>query len=83
MTDINIRLLLHNLWRIWRKSGFEKDRPRSFVFLVGSNPVQEVILGQWGVQVLGSEIAEPEKALIAFLEALKAKVAALHRCRET
>jgi len=29
MSDLNIRLLLHKLARIWRDSGYEKDRPSS------------------------------------------------------
>jgi hypothetical protein len=31
--DMNIRLLLHNLWRTWKASGYEKDRPKSFAFM--------------------------------------------------
>src|SRR3954463_1180654 len=33
MTDLNIRLLLHNLWHDWRVSGYEKHRPKSYVFM--------------------------------------------------
>jgi len=33
MNDMNIRLLLHNLWRTWKASGYERDRPKSFVFM--------------------------------------------------
>jgi hypothetical protein len=73
MTDINIRLLLHNLRRTWQESGFEADRPKSFVFLAGGSRIQEVILRQWGVQLIGSEIADPEEALVGFLESLRAK----------
>jgi SIR2-like domain len=39
MTDMNIRLLLHNIWRTWRRSGYQEDRPRSFVFMARSDPL--------------------------------------------
>src|SRR3954463_15916107 len=37
MTDLNIRLLLHKLWRTWQVSGYERDRPKSFVFMARGN----------------------------------------------
>src|SRR5690606_22335472 len=33
LSDLNIRLLLHRLWQTWHRSGYEKDRPRSYVFM--------------------------------------------------
>jgi hypothetical protein len=71
MTDMNIRLLLHNLWRTWRSSGYEKDRPKSFVFMPHANPMQEAILGEWGIHVLAGEDNDPERALTSFLGALR------------
>ena len=44
MNDMNIRLLLHNLWRTWKASGHEKDRPKSFAFMPCGNPMQQAIL---------------------------------------
>jgi hypothetical protein len=70
MTDMNIRVLLHNLWRTWRTSGYEKDRPTSFVFMTHRNQLQEAILGEWGLRVLSDERDDPERALTKFLEAL-------------
>jgi hypothetical protein len=74
MTDMNIRLLLHNLRRTWQSSGHEKDRPKSFVFMARRNPVQEAILGEWGIAVLSGETDDPEQALTKFLQTLKAEV---------
>jgi hypothetical protein len=74
MTDLNIRLLLHNLWRTWQQSGYAKDRPRSFVFMAKRNPLQEAILGQWGITALNGETDDPEQALTRFLAALKTAV---------
>jgi len=74
MTDMNIRLLLHNLWRTWQMSGYAKDRPKSFVFMARPDPVQQAILGEWGITALSGESDDPEQALTRFLEILKARV---------
>lgn len=71
MSDLNIRLLLHRLWKTWRASGREKDRPRSFLFAHRPNPVQAAVLEQWGITVLGEQSEDPEEALLAFLTRLK------------
>jgi hypothetical protein len=71
MSDMNIRLLLHRLWQTWRRSGYEKDRPKSFVFMPDPNPVQEAVLGRWGITVLSEQANDPEEALYTFLSKLK------------
>jgi hypothetical protein len=70
MTDINIRLLLHNLSRTREKSGYSNERPLSFAFLGSPNQVQQAILAQWGVTALWGE-GDPETDLINFLENLR------------
>jgi len=73
MSDMNIRLLLHRLWQTWHRSGLEKDRPPSFVFMPCLDPVQEAVLGRWGITVLSREdVADPQAALVAFLKDLVA-----------
>jgi hypothetical protein len=47
LSDLNIRFLLHRLWKTWRMSGFERDRPQPFVFMIQRNPIEEAVLGQW------------------------------------
>jgi hypothetical protein len=76
LSDLNIRLLLHRLWRTWRRSGQEKDRPASFIFMAHADPVQQAVLSQWGLTVLSGESDNPQAALQGFLEDLKARVAA-------
>jgi hypothetical protein len=71
MTDINIRLLLHNLSCTWARSGYGNDRPSSFAFLGRPNPIQEAILAQWGVTALWGATEDPEGNLIDFLESLQ------------
>ena len=74
MSDMNIRLLLHRLWRTWRNSGREKDRPPSFVFAGVPDPVRDAVLEQWGISVLRNEEQSPEQGLLGFLEQLAADV---------
>ncbi len=68
LTDLNIRLLLHRLWKTWCASGYEKDRPRSYVFMMRANPIDEAVLAQWGIEVITEEGVEPERRLESFLE---------------
>ena len=76
MSDLNIRLLLHKLWRTWAHSGRIKDRPPSFVFAARPDPVRDAVLGQWGITVLsGGKERDPERALVAFLDRLAGDVA--------
>lgn len=70
MSDLNIRLLLHRLWRTWRYSGREKDRPPSFVFAAQRDRVRDAVLEQWGITVLANDEETPGQALLAFLERL-------------
>jgi hypothetical protein len=77
MSDMNIRLLLHRLWRTWRISGRERDRPPSFVLMGQPNLVQEAVLAQWGLTALSGEGDGPELALTNFLETLQDRVRAL------
>lgn len=73
MSDLNIRLLLHKLWRTWQASGYARDRPRSYVFMARENPMQTAVLGQWGITVLNGDSDDPEEALFAFLSALRSQ----------
>jgi SIR2-like protein len=70
LSDLNIRFLLHRLWKTWRSSGYERDRPQSFLFMLRSNPVDKAVLEQWGITVLTEPHSQPETALQSFLEEL-------------
>lgn len=73
VSDLNIRLLLYRLWRIWKESGRERDRPQSYVFSPKHHPIQEAVLGQWGVRMLSDgDGTDPAKSLQRFLERLAA-----------
>ncbi len=70
MSDLNIRLMLHKLWRMWKDAGREKERPPSYVFAAYSDPVRDAVLEQWGISVITSEHDAPGEGLLAFLERL-------------
>jgi hypothetical protein len=70
LSDMNIRLLLHRLWQTWNRSGYEQDRPPSFVFMPTRDPVEEAVLSRWGITALSEEMDDPEEALSVFLTRL-------------
>jgi hypothetical protein len=76
MTDLNIRFLLHRLWKTWAVSGYERDRPQSYVFMLRPNPVEQAVLEQWGLRVLTEKDCAPEEALGVFLAKLCKAIAA-------
>jgi len=45
--------------------------PTSYVFLPRPDPVQETVLGQWGVKTLTEDTDDPGHALVTFLENLQ------------
>ncbi len=74
MSDMNIRLMLHKLWRMWKDAGREKERPPSYVFAAYSDPVRDAVLEQWGISVITSDREIPGEGLTAFLERLAGDV---------
>lgn len=76
MSDLNIRFLLHRLWKTWAASGHAKARPPSYVFMLRPNPIDEAVLEQWGIRVLTEPDCAPEDALETFLEKLAQEVGA-------
>jgi hypothetical protein len=75
LSDLNIRLLLHRIWQTWHRSGYDKDRPRSFVFMPRRNPVEEAVLARWGVTMITGDSHSPEEALANFLGDLRNQIA--------
>lgn len=73
LNDMNIRLLLHKIWKTWQISGHAKYRPSSYVFLPTPDKIQEVVLSQWDVKVISEDSTEPGQALEAFLKRLLPK----------
>lgn len=76
LKDPNIRLLMHRLWRMWRDSGREGDRPQSFFFAAEPDPIRDAVLAQWGIVTLSNSQPNPSSALEDFLSEL-ARLAAM------
>jgi hypothetical protein len=74
MSDLNIRFLMHRLWKTWAGSGYERDRPQSYVFTLRPNPVEQAVLEQWGLRVLTEKDCPPQEALEVFLKKLREAV---------
>lgn len=68
LSDINIRLLFYKLSKLWKGNYCGGAQPKSYVFSPRPNPVQEVVLEQWGINMINSEIDHPGKALEEFLQ---------------
>lgn len=52
LSDINIRLLLYKIDKLWKRSKYEKVKPKSYIFLPNPNPIQEKILESRGIQAI-------------------------------
>jgi hypothetical protein len=73
LSDINVRLLLYNLSRTWKDAGFGQHQPASYLFQSQPDPIQEAVLGQWGIRVVTEDVDDPDTALSAFLQGLLSK----------
>lgn len=71
LNDINIRYLFYRLANLWKKSSRGTPQPMSYIFSSRPNPVQEAALGQWNIKMISSNLDEPGKSLIDFLEQLR------------
>ncbi|MBW9117655.1 SIR2 family protein [Rhizobium cauense] len=71
MTDLNIRFLLHRLWKTWRVSGEERARPPLYIVMHEANDVQKHVLDRWGVTVIEGKGRNAEESLLLFLQELK------------
>ena len=56
LSDINIRLLIYKLDKLWKNNNTGK-RPNSYIFLPTPNPIQEKILVRRGITpIVGTDI---------------------------
>ena len=70
LADINMRYLLYKLTRIWRESAYASARPRSYIVLPKTNPVQEAVLESRGVRTIAHNADDQTDGLREFLEDL-------------
>lgn len=74
VSDINHRLMLYRLHRLWKDSAYESERPPSYVFLVRPNAVQQRILTARGLTPIIGDHDDPTRSLTDFLVALVQEV---------
>lgn len=70
LKDLNLRLLLYKLKRTWDGTAYAKRRPRSFIFLMRPDVVQEEVLESRGVSPIVSDALDPRDALPEFFDRL-------------
>jgi hypothetical protein len=75
--DINMRLLLYRMQKMWKQSGYEGDRPPSYMFMTRPDPVQERVLRSWGIEAITRDVDRVEDALPDLFAALQSAVSAL------
>ena len=71
LRDLNVRLLLYKLWRMWERASCRDERPCSYIFIGRPNEVHEAVLSQWGIRPLIEEAEDPSNGLEQFLVELK------------
>ncbi len=69
LSDINIRLLIYKLDRLWKNSNVKK-RPASYIFLATPNPIQEEILQSRGINTITGQDYDKTKSIEKFLTSL-------------
>jgi hypothetical protein len=74
LSDINIRYLFYKLQRLWEASRLDQLRPRSYIFLAASNPVQERVLRRRGIEPIISQCEQAGEGLAVFLSELLERV---------
>lgn len=68
LQDINLRYLLFKLNKLWENSTQSSSRPKSYVFLVDSNPIEDLILKKRGIKTFTSKNKNPSEGLQEFLK---------------
>jgi len=76
LSDINMRLMLYRIKSLWRASGFEAVRPRSYIFMPRPNAAQESVVESWGIEPIIGDRGDDVEALTSFLFELQSQVSA-------
>lgn len=74
LADLNLRLLLYRLQRMWEQTRYAGKRPQSWIFLLRPDKVQERVLESRGVRAIVAERDDPETALPDFFDRLLERV---------
>lgn len=71
LTDINVRLLLFRLQKLWESGPRPERRPKSYVFLGRPNEVLENVLRARGLEPIVGESTDQSVSLTNFLKSLR------------
>ena len=75
LSDINVRLLLYRLQKLWETGPRPEFRPKSYVFMGKPNEVLERVLRQRGLIPIVAETTDPSASLANFLTTLRLQAA--------
>jgi hypothetical protein len=70
LRDINMRLLMFKLNKLWEAPSVMAARPQSYMVLGRTNPVQEAVLRRRGIEPIVSAGEDPGRGLEEFLHEL-------------
>ena len=73
LSDINIRLLLYKIDKLWQTSSYKYNKPKSYIFLSKPNPIQEAILQRRGIETIVGKKPDEKESLEKFLKKLSQK----------
>lgn len=77
LSDINVRLLLFRLQKLWLTGPKPEFRPKSYVFMGRPNEVLAEVLRYRGVEPIVADTTDQTASLASFLRDLRARAAAL------
>jgi hypothetical protein len=70
LNDLNLRVLLYRMNRLWESSRYAGKRPMSYIFLLNPDPVQERVLESRGVRAIVHDGDRTQDALAGLFEQL-------------
>jgi NAD-dependent protein deacetylase, SIR2 family len=70
LSDINMRLLIYKLDKIWEKSNNSSKRPQSYIFLPTPNPIQEAVLRNRKICPIVGKSTDKKESMENFLKSL-------------
>lgn len=71
LTDLNLRVLLYRMEKLWAASKYADKRPESFIFLLRPDPMQERVLQSRGVHAIVYDGDNPDDALPELFDKLR------------
>ena len=74
LSDLNLRILIYKLNKIWEGSRYSAKRPPSYIFLLNPDPIQEKVLDSRGLRPIVYDGNNRDVALAELFDNLAAAV---------